>query len=63
MAKKEGLSINIAPNMQGTFTEWCKRHGYGNKVTQKCITAGKNSKDKRIRKKATFAQNARSWNK
>ena len=63
MLKAGGKSgIHIKENMEGTFTEWCGRHGYDG-VTAECISAGKSSNDPRIRKKATFAANARKWNK
>ena len=52
--------IHIKKNMEGTFTEWCKRHGH-NSVTSACIQAGLSSSDPRIRKKANFARNSRSW--
>jgi hypothetical protein len=32
-------------------------------VTEECIRKGKNSSNPKIRKKATFAENARSWHK
>ena len=59
--KKKGLGIHIAPSKVGSFTAWCKRHGYKS-VTNQCINEGKASKSSAIRKKATFAKNARSWN-
>lgn len=52
--KKGG--IHIKKKNRGKFTEWC-----GGKVTQECINRGKNSKNPKIRKKATFADNARRW--
>lgn len=54
--KKGG--IHIKKKNRGSFTEWC-----GGKVTQECINKGKNSNNPKIRKKATFADNARHWNK
>ena len=54
-AKKK---IHIKPSKRGSFTKYC-----GGKVTSKCIARGKRSKSKAIRKKATFAANARKWNK
>ena len=50
--------IKIKKENRGKFTEYC-----GGKVTSECITRGKNSPDPKIRKRATFAQNARGWNK
>ena len=60
MEKGGKSGIHIKENMQGTFTEWCKRHGHGS-VTSACIQAGLNSDDPRIRKKANFARNARKF--
>lgn len=54
--------IYIKPSKRGSFTKWCKNQGYGG-VTSECIRKGKNSKSSAIRKKATFAANARKWNK
>ena len=63
MAKRKGkLKINIKPSMEGSFTAWCARQGFGS-VTQECIAKGLASKDPRIRKKANFARNARKWGK
>lgn len=53
MAKSK---IKIKPENKGKFTAYC-----GGKVTQKCITKGKNSPSATIRKRATFAANARKW--
>ena len=59
--KKGGKSnIHIKKSMEGTFTEWCRRHGFGG-VTDACIQAGLKCKDPRIRKKANFARNARKF--
>lgn len=55
---KKGGSIHIKKKNRGKFTEYC-----GGKVTSKCITEGKNSSNPKIRKRATFAANARRWNK
>ena len=63
MAKRKGkLKINIKPSMEGSFTAWCKRQGFGS-VTQECIAKGLASKDPRIRRKANFARNAKGWGK
>jgi len=43
---------------KGAFTRWCKSKGYP-KVTTACIKAGKSSKNKLTRKRATFAANIR----
>lgn len=61
MARRKSR-IHIKPSRRGSFTRWCKAHGFGG-VTASCIAAGKRSKDPRIRKKATFAANARKWQK
>ena len=52
--KKGG--IHIKPENKGKFTSYC-----GGKVTSECIAKGKKSKDPKIRKRATFAANARRW--
>lgn len=54
---KKGHKIKIKKENVGSFTKYCK----GN-VTEACIQKGKNSPDPKIRKKATFAANARKWN-
>ena len=53
---KKGGPIHIKKQNQGEFTKYCK-----GKVTQECIIRGKNSPDPKIRKQATFADNARKW--
>ena len=52
--KKGG--IHIKKKNRGKFTDYC-----GGKVTQECIEKGKKSSDPKIRKRATFADNARKW--
>ena len=47
-------TIKIKPENKGKFTEYC-----GGNVTQECIAKGKNSPDPKIRKRVTFAANAR----
>lgn len=53
---KNGSGIHIKESQKGSFTKYCK-----GKVTNECIQKGKNSPDPKIRKKATFAANARKW--
>lgn len=53
---KNGSKIKIKKENRGKFTEYC-----GGKVTQECINKGKHSSDPKIRKRATFADNARKW--
>lgn len=53
---KKGNKIYIKKANRGKFTEYC-----GGKVTQECINRGKNSSNPKIRKRATFAANARKW--
>lgn len=53
---KNGNKIHIKKSHQGLFTKYCN----GN-VTDECIKRGKNSSDPKIRKRATFAANARRW--
>lgn len=50
--------IHIKKENRGKFTDYC-----GGKVTSECISKGKNSPNPAIRKRATFAANARKWNK
>lgn len=53
--KKGGKSeIRIKESQKGSFTRYCN-----GKVTNECIRRGKNSPNPKIRKKATFAANAR----
>ena len=52
--KKGG--IHIKKKNRGKFTEYC-----GGNVTQECIQRGKNSSNPIIRKRSTFAANARKW--
>ena len=56
MAKRKPIKIKKAN--RGKFTAYC-----GGKVTSKCISKGKRSKSAAVRKRATFAANARKWNK
>ncbi len=51
-----GGRIHIKPENRGKFTEYC-----GGKVTSECIAKGKRSSDPAVRKRATFAANARKW--
>ena len=53
---KKGYKIHIKESQKGSFTKWC-----GGNVTDACIRKGKNSSNPKIRKKATFAANARKW--
>lgn len=55
---KGGSGIHIKKENRGLFTDYCE-----GKVTNECIQRGKNSSDPKIRKRATFAQNARGWSK
>lgn len=55
---KKGGNIHIKKKNRGSFTRWC-----GGNVTEECIRKGKNSNNPKIRKKATFAENARHWHK
>ena len=47
---------NIKKENRGKFTDYC-----GGKVTSECIAKGKRSSNPTIRKRATFAANARKW--
>lgn len=53
---KNGAKIHIKKSNRGKFTSYC-----GGKVTDECIRRGKNSSDPKIRKRATFADNARHF--
>lgn len=53
---KKGSGIHIKESQKGSFTRWC-----GGNVTEECIRKGKNSSNPKIRKKATFADNARHF--
>lgn len=55
---EDGGGIHIKKANRGKFTEYC-----GGKVTSECIARGKNSSSPTVRKRATFAANARKWNK
>ena len=48
--------IKIKKKNKGLFTKYC-----GGNVTAECIAKGKKSKNSKIRKRATFADNARKW--
>ena len=51
-----GGKIHIKKANRGKFTDYC-----GGKVTSECIARGKRSKSAAVRKRATFAANARKW--
>ena len=53
---KKGYKIRIKKQNKGKFTDYC-----GGSVTDECIQRGKNSPDPKIRKRAIFAANARTW--
>ena len=53
---KKGKEIHIKKKNRGKFTEYC-----GGKVTDECISRAKKSKNPKLRKRATFAANARKW--
>lgn len=53
---KNGSGIHIKKENRGKFTDYC-----GGKVTSECIAKGKRSPNAAIRKRATFAANARKW--
>lgn len=48
--------IHIKKENKGKFTDYC-----GGTVTNECIQRGKHSSDPAVRKRATFAANARKW--
>ena len=53
---KNGSKIHIKKKNRGSFTRYC-----GGNVTDECIRKAKKSPNPAIRKKATFAENARKW--
>lgn len=55
---KKGGGIHIKESTKGSFTKYCK-----GKVTQECIDKAKRSGDKKLVKKAVFAENSRKWAK
>lgn len=55
-SNKKGSKIHIKKKNRGKFTEYC-----GGKVTDECIQKAKKSNNPTLRKRATFAQNARKW--
>ena len=55
---KKGSGIHIKKKNRGKFTEYCD-----GKVTQECIDKAKRSGNKKLVKRAVFAQNSRSWSK
>ena len=58
LVAKKGSKILIKKKNRGKFTEYC-----GGEVTNECIQKAKKSKNPTLRKRATFAQNARGWAK
>lgn len=56
MSFKKGGGIHIKKANRGKFTDYC-----GGKVTSECIARGKRSSNPAVRKRATFAANARKW--
>lgn len=52
----KGGGIHIKKKNRGKFTDYC-----GGEVTSECIARGKRSSSPTIRKRATFAQNARKF--
>jgi hypothetical protein len=57
MANNSG--IHIKPSHEGIFKSAAKRAGMS---TQAFAAKEKNSDDPKMRKRATFAQNAKKWN-
>lgn len=55
---KKGGDIKIKESTKGSFTKYCK-----GKVTQDCIDKAKKSGNKKLIKKAVFAENARKWSR
>jgi len=55
---KKGSGIHIKKKNKGTFTKYCN-----GKVTQACIDKAKRSGNKKLIKRAVFAENSRKWAK
>lgn len=55
---KKGGEIHIKKKNVGKFKDYC-----GGEVTEACIQKAKKSGNKKLIKRATFAQNSRKWNK
>lgn len=55
---KNGSGIHIKEKNKGTFTKYCN-----GKVTQACIDKAKRSGNKKLIKRAVFAENSRKWTK
>lgn len=58
LISKAKSGIHIKKKNRGKFTEYC-----GGKVTDECIQKAKRSGNTKLMKRATFAENARKWNK
>ena len=57
MKRKKKLFGNLK---KGSFTRYCRRKGF-KKVTSKCIRMGLKSKNRKTRRRANFARNARKF--
>lgn len=57
--KKKWIPKNLK---KGAFTRWCKKRGYGG-VNNRCIEAGKKSKNPTTRRRAVLAQTFRKMSK
>lgn len=55
---RKGNKIHIKKKNRGKFTEYC-----GGKVTDECIQRAKKSGNKKLIKRAVFAENSRKWSK
>ena len=62
LANSKKNRIDIREENRGKFTDYCGGLGYSG-VTDECIRKGKKSESKTIRKMATFAMNAKNFNK
>ena len=61
--KSNKFKVEIKESKEGSFTQWCRSHGFKG-VTKECIAKAKKSKSAAIRKKAVFAENAKyKWKK
>lgn len=55
---RKGNKIHIKKKNRGKFTEYC-----GGEVTGACIQRAKKSGNKKLIKRAVFAENSRKWSK
>jgi len=57
--KKKWMQSSV--KRPGAFRRWCSTHGFGNKVTNRCIQAGLKSRSTRVRRMANLARTFRKY--